>query len=1250
MQRTDPKAEFDRGLRRLLRRVQRRVLVHGALRLAAAGTAASLAAVWAVGGTGETGTFLGVGLSASLLALLAILLARFVVLPWRRLRTRRRLVRYIETRGDFANVLVAAEEADRLPDRWRTDDAVSRELARRLFHRAADILRILDPTTVYPVSHRVVTGTTLALGGVLVTALALLAPAEGALGVKRLLQPVNDSQPLPTGGIYADPGAGFVVAGGDIRLDALDFAGGMGTTVCEVQSGSGSWRPVPVRMEWLYPQEPGLPPPGRRWSAAVDGVREDFRWRFRRGVLVSGEQEVRVRHHPLLTRLEARITPPAYTGLPAQDLARLPSWIEVPTGSELHLEGTATQPIAAGRIVTSGPDTVSLRPDAAVVQAAWEIAGPQTFRVEIRNEYGLENESPVRYEVAVSADQEPVVHLERPDDDGTLPIEADLALMVEAVDDFGLTRLRLLVRTVSDAGTPQAAGIGGAPDSLAAEGWEGGAFWTPATHGDAAWIELETTNGTVRVRPAAVTDPEPGMALRMGLAVQAGGLELVAGDALELLVEGVDNRRPGPPGRGRSNVLRLVLPSASDVLAQQAQTAETQRSDLEEMRRRSRELSADLDRLNRELLKNPVPDWSRQQEMQATLQRQQALQQELSRVAQGIRQELDRLAESQLTSGEMLDKADEVVSLLDQDFGDQLRELLDKLSDPRSRASAEEVARAIQELDHDQKEMARRLDAALAMMDRMAREQELEGLTTMLEKLMRKQQALAEESRRRAEQDAGDRQDETAESEAKDPGERSGEQQGESQRKDPAGEQGENPSAEEQEQSRRQDGKDPAGEASPEELARRQEALAKELEELREKLESALENLAEQNESGEPSEADQQYADALDEAMDQLQEQLEKQNMKKAAEKMASMDPQKAAQMQQEAMRDLGALYHVLMKTQQAMEMAMQNQQVSSLRGLAADLLAVSERQEAISFRIPVQLREARTRDLTRGQHRLQKSTAGIRDRLAELLDESPQQIMALLRKMDTLIEEMGRSLAAMNENRSLMARQYAASSLGEANSLVIHLLTQAQMAGGGGGGGGAKPMPSAGEQLQQLAREQAGLNGSLEEIRRLLANRGISQELRAQMQRLGEQQGGLAGELEELARREDENPEGERILGDLHELGRRMEQVSREIEDGLVSEETLVRQDRILGRLLDARNSVRRRDYSQRRESQAALHRFEEQEGYDGWADEDSDKPQRLRFQPLSKAPLEYRDLVRRYFSALDSLRRAEGGAEEIQ
>ena len=210
-------------------------------------------------------------------------------------------------------------------------------------------------------------------------------------------------------------------------------------------------------------------------------------------------------------------------------------------------------------------------------------------------------------------------------------------------------------------------------------------------------------------------------------------------------------------------------------------------------------------------------------------------------------------------------------------------------------------------------------------------------------------------------------------------------------------------------------------------------------------------------------------------------------------------------------------------------------------------------------------------------------------------MDEAPNRIMKLLKKLDDLIEEMGRSLRAMEENRSPGRPAARPAKPGGVQPLVISLLTEAQMAGGGGGGSG-NPMPSMSEQLKQMAQEQAGLNGATEELRRMLANRGMSQEMRSQMKSLGEEQAGLAGKMGELAEEERQRngPRANGCSGTWVSWAGTWNRSAEELEDGLVSEETLIRQERILSRMLDARNSVRRRDYTTRRESRTATRLFD--------------------------------------------------------
>ncbi len=1177
-----------RELGRLQRRVRRRALAYGLFGWLA--TAVPLAAftVWLAGAWGARAGGLAAGLGVSLAT--ALLLAAFMHLwrPWRRYAGLARFARCVEARGGFDNLVVAAEEAARAPARWPADDVVARELARRLDARAAQLIGSVSPATVHPLVGLRLRAGALAAGVAACIVLAAGWPALTVRGLTALADPLGAGRARAAAGLLAEPGPDWVLFGGTVALSARDFAMEPQGVRCELRFGEAAWTSVDARPEARTSgleagQGPGA---GRRWTAQVGDIREDFAWRFRRGGVVTAVGKVAVRRPPILAQVSARIEPPAYTGLPASDVERLPALSEVPTGSRVTIKARAGHDLAAGWLRLAGGDSLPMTIDGSRATTSLVVDHDIVFTFGLKDGYGLSARDPLEYRLGALADQPPGVLLARPGDDGRLPLDGRLDLVVEASDDFGLAKLEFL------AGGADAAGAGR------------GAFGPRLP---ANWLEVRTATGTLRLRARALDGPPSPLRAAIALEVDAAALDLAPGDVLDLSVEATDNRAPGKGQVARSATLRLVLPSAGSVLAAQADSARASREQLEDARGRSCDLDADLARLSRELLKNPVTDWARQQEIEAALARQQAMQKELAAVADELRRQMDELARGGLTSEEQVRKAAELADLLSPQSPTALEDLLRRLDAADGKPAAEDLARAMEEVTRAQKDLARRLDAALEVMKRMAEEQQLEGLTALLEDLMRRQQELADLSRKAGEAD-------------------------------PAGRQ-----------------------AASEEIARRQEALARELDALRDKLEQALAargdqeggqqqsspqddgNKGESGQQGESSSSSSQKQ-ALREALEKLRKQQAEGGMDKASRALQQLDPDEAARMQQQALRDLGSLYSVLVASQKAMQSALKMEQVASLRGLAADLLALSERQESLGGRIPPQLQDVRNVELTRQQHRLQKAAVGTRERLAVLAKEAPNRVLKLLEKLDGLIEEMGSGVRALDEGRAAEAREASSRSLAECNRIVIGLLTEAQMSGSASGGGGGQQ--SASEQLQELARQQAALNGATDELRQMLADRGISQAARAQMERLGQEQARLGQELGRIAEQERQRPkgDGDRLLGDLGELGRQMERVGGDLGDGQVDRETLQRQDRILGRLLDARNSVRERDYSPRRESRTAARTFTPQAGSTGRGADGAGAGTRERFRRLEDAPLEYRDLVRRYFAAIDSLRRGEG------
>ncbi len=1210
MNAANSRSHFKKLLEQRLQRARLRMTVHGILVGLVLGGGGALGAIWTLGSIETAGLFVKIGLAVCCLAAVALSGYLALVRPWMWLRNARGLVRQFEQGGTFANTLVAAEEALRLPERWHQRPGISSVLVDRLLETAITDLGELRLGRLLPLRAA---GRTLLGAGCIAGLLLTLVNIEPGLvdrGFWRLTHPWQRETIPATIGLYAEPGPGHVVAGQYAVVSALDFGVIGEGVVCEVRSGSGLWCQVDC-----LPTPRTNNRPYQRWEARIDNVRETFYFRFRRGLRNTVEREVEVWHSPLLTCLSGLVEFPAYTRLEPQSLPRIPGYLEVLAGSRLVLAGLANHPIQWAAAVSVAGDSLPLITDGETVAGEILVTEPLRFAVHLRDERGLANESPLEYELAVAQDMPPLARLQRPADDGRLPVDGEVFLLADGADDFGLSQMDLLIYR-EDRAQPRPT------SSLTDRDWERSTVWRRESGavGDGQLVIQNTELGRLQVRIAESAQGQDNLTIEQHLMLGTGDLDLVPGDVLAICVEVADNRRPGPPGKGRSAVLRLTLPSAAEILVAQAEQRAESETDLEQIRRRSRSLSEDLDRLNRELKKDPQPDWTRQQEIEQAIQRQQDLQAELSQVAQQLQDDLAALAENHLTSSELLQKMDQISDLLSQIQSTELQQLLERLREAVAQMSAKDVAEAVAEVTKNQKEMIQRLDSALNMLKESAREQELEGITSLLAQMIRKQQELAEASREQESQ-AGQPSEENESGEEGSQGqeEQSGEQSDQAETGD------ENEAGSDKQ--------------SSEDLAKRQQALSEELEQLQKQLAEALENLNQDLEQGQVTPSAEIMKQALEQALENLEQQQTSQNMQKASEQLQQGESGGAEQQQQQALRDLGYLYHVLLTGQQGMQMAMQEHQVASLRRLAADLLTLSERQEEIAARIPTELRGIRIEDLTRGQHRVLKAGRGVRDRLAPLTTSAPMQIIRLLQKIDDLLERLNASLNSLEACRGKQSRRYASEGLAQMNQIVIGLLTQAQMTGTGAGGGSSSS-PQMSQQLKELARQQSGLNAMAEQLRQQMQNGRLSQETRSQMQRLQHGQGDLAGRVRDVAEAEREIQEGGRLLGDMDNLAGQMEEVVSDLDSGVLNEDTLIRQERILSRLLDAHNSVRKRDFSSRRESRTSDRLYTDQQGADGNGEDlSADTPFRLRYQPVEKAPLEYRDLVRRYFRALDAL-----------
>lgn len=1188
-----------RRLRAELRWLRLRLLAHCALMLL--GGVGLLAAV--VLAAGPAWTRLGsLGAWGALLALLvpsAWLVWSELVVPLRRIANLKGFTREVERHGEFRNVLEAATQftSPRREDPLRY--GASAELVAEVLHRARreaqDTALARRIPLVGAFSHLLLA--VVALGGWLV--LGLSSPQRLDRSLAALARPWSLARPIPTAGLHPLTRSVKVAVGGDVLLRARDLLGGEPQAVLEVNRTGDFWQGMPTE---LHPPGPGAVP-YVDVAAKVSDVEDPFRYRFRKGRLLTPTFEVTVRERPVLRSLAAKLTPPAYTGRAPEQRDDLGGVISALEGTRVELTGRASVPLRSARRLQDERPAVPLRVSADTFSDTLLVRGDVSFRIGLTDQDGLEGDALTVYRFSAIADDPPTVQITQPGEDRVLDRSFRVGIAGVAADDVGLARLDLLYRR----------------------------------EGDEEW----TRRRLVRAGQKSADSPDI-----EGLQVEAGPREvavgfvwnlsderLMPGDDIGYCLEAVDNNALVGGRRARSTVYRLRLPTAAEVLQAQREEQGEQAEGLESVLEQGKQLQDTLERLSRELKKDPSPDWAKQQEIQEALKQQEALAQRAAEASKDLQQMLDKFERNNAGSVETLEKMQTIQELIDSLKNESLNEYMKAMREAMAQLSPQEVQRAMEEAQSNQEEYNRRLDRTIELLRQLQRERVMGDMVEELSEYLRRQQDLKDQTDRQEGQ-RGEQSQEQQPDAAQQQHPPAGQPADQAQRSEqPQAEQ--SPQGQQQQQQQGQPPQSKPGEQeqprqsgerqmTPEELARAQQQLAEETKALEERLRQELDKLRqEQSQSGQQSPASEEMRKALEEALQQLQQQGKpSQSMQDAGQQLQQGNPEGANEPQEEAQTRLTFLYQTLSQGMQGMQQASKKDAVEKLQRTAYDLLNTSFGQETVLRALDGSVKGQRTAPVARDQARLSRGVQHVSDELHAMARDNfsvPEQLLASVRELTTSLQ---RAVDELELSRLRQAQDDATASMGMMNRIVMNLLTVAQSAGGGGGG-------STSQQMEQLSMEQSRLNGMTQELRQKMQG-GLSEQERRELAALRGRQEMLRKQLEQVhGQVKDER----RVLGDLKEIGRQMEEVSGDLDAGRLSDETQRKQERILSRLLDAQRSIRERDFAKRRESRSAGELYTEQAGELLSSNREDQQAQIRRWLAPERAPHAYQEDVRRYF-----------------
>lgn len=413
------------------------------------------------------------------------------------------------------------------------------------------------------------------------------------------------------------------------------------------------------------------------------------------------------------------------------------------------------------------------------------------------------------------------------------------------------------------------------------------------------------------------------------------------------------------------------------------------------------------------------------------------------------------------------------------------------------------------------------------------------------------------------------------------------------------------------------------GKESAQNLAQLEQRVAEDTQELQEHLQNLQEKLAEMPEI--PSDGLQKAESFMDST--QMSEQ-----MQTLSQQLMAQDQKRAQQMGSQAAQDLQKLSQMLQDAKSQMGMGMQQQMAQAMRKTTFDLLELSKRQEQLMG--STQQLDRNSPQMSGAAEQQQDLASGL-GRVMSEIDNLSQKSMALTPQIGSAL---GQSLAQMNQAQDELEGRNptsASRAQGQAMTAMNNAVQQMQslmqmmnqMSGSGGMG-----MQQFIQQLQQMAQQQQGIN---QQTMGMGMGSQLTMAQQAAMQRLAAQQQNLAKSLEQMYREMEGKSQ---VLGDLGKIAGDMEDVAKDLQQKNVNPRTIERQERILTRLLDAQRSVRRRDYSRKREAETGKQYYAINPGaLPGDLGEHKSTLQEdiLRAEKEGYAR-DYLELIRQYFEAL--------------
>jgi hypothetical protein len=414
--------------------------------------------------------------------------------------------------------------------------------------------------------------------------------------------------------------------------------------------------------------------------------------------------EVNVRERPFIRELQAKLTYPAYTRLPASFLPPNNGEITALKGTVVELEVEANKKISRAWMFFQDSTTVPLSVVENKARGNFTVERDAQYRIIILDNDNISNYQPVKYSVFAITDEKPYVEISRPGQDLDLGDALEIPLLINLRDDFGFNKLLLKGRHIQ-----------------------------AGSRGDTSEFSLPLRY-QVLDQSRAVAD----------FNWDLSSFYLIPDDYLEYFAEVSDNDIISGPKTARSKSYIIRLPSLMEILEQTDEAFTEQLEKTHDIARESEELKEKLEEINREMKREEELSWERKQQIQDQLNKQNEAMEKLEEIQKELEDLTNSLDNQKMLSPETLEKFFELQKMFQDLVSPELKAAMEELQKALENADMEELKKAMEQFTFSIEEFEQKIERTHELLKRVQLEQKMDELNRLAEKLLEEQKEVNE--------------------------------------------------------------------------------------------------------------------------------------------------------------------------------------------------------------------------------------------------------------------------------------------------------------------------------------------------------------------------------------------------------------------------------------------------------------------------------------------------------------------------